>query len=115
MGYLVEPPLLTTTDFPTTTSESVEEQRDFQRQWQRLQHSFTKRSDGASMEEANTFSGKIWGTLMALCGGTGANMGGAGRFFVDKDLARRMRLQNEVVLILLLLVYFVTLIFSGSL
>jgi len=53
--------------------------------------------------------------LLALGGGTGASIGGTGSLILDKDLARRMRLQDEAVMLLLLGVYFVTLFFSASL
>mmetsp|Transcript_5582 Transcript_5582/g.13105 ORF Transcript_5582/g.13105 Transcript_5582/m.13105 type:complete len:585 (-) Transcript_5582:37-1791(-) len=50
----------------------------------------------------------------ALGGGTGATVGGTGLWFLDKDLANRMQVQDEAVLFLLLLIYFLTLIFSGA-
>lgn len=53
--------------------------------------------------------------IVALAGGTGASLGDTGNILLDRDLALRMRLQDEAALLLLLLVYFVTLFFSASL
>mmetsp|Transcript_44531 Transcript_44531/g.129487 ORF Transcript_44531/g.129487 Transcript_44531/m.129487 type:complete len:558 (+) Transcript_44531:59-1732(+) len=58
--------------------------------------------------------GQLWITLSALAGGTGARFGKSG-FFVNKDLARRVQLQDQAVLFLLLIVYYLTLAFSCSL
>lgn len=51
--------------------------------------------------------------LLALGGGTGATIGGTGSLVLDQALARRMRLQDEVVLVLLMVVYLTTLSVSA--
>ncbi|CAK9031171.1 unnamed protein product [Durusdinium trenchii] len=53
--------------------------------------------------------------LMAVAGGIGASVGNTGSINFDRDLIRRMKMQDLVVMCLLLFVYFATLSFSACL
>jgi len=53
--------------------------------------------------------------ILALAGGTGASISGAGTAKVDRDLLRRMHYQDKAVMCLVLVVYMVALAFSVSL
>jgi len=53
--------------------------------------------------------------LLALAGGIGASVGNTGSIILDRDLIRRMKVQDVTVMMLLLLAYFSTLFFSGCL
>lgn len=70
--------------------------------------------EGAAAEEEG-LAARAYNMLLALAGGTGASIGGTGSLYLDRDLARRMRLQDQVVLLLLLCVYFLTLFVSANL
>jgi len=81
------------------------------RAWARLRAIIandTELEEGPPLTEA----GRI---LMALGGGTGASIGTTGSLAMDKELARRMRVQDQVVIMLLLLVYSATLSLSAHL
>jgi len=52
--------------------------------------------------------------LLAVGGGTGAGTG-SGNIDMDKDLIRRMRYQDKLVLLLMVVSYFIALIFTASL
>jgi len=52
--------------------------------------------------------------IYALGGGTGATIGGTGSADLDRDLLRRMRYQDKAVMMLLLFMYFITLVFSAN-
>mmetsp|Transcript_40851 Transcript_40851/g.94800 ORF Transcript_40851/g.94800 Transcript_40851/m.94800 type:complete len:624 (+) Transcript_40851:64-1935(+) len=53
--------------------------------------------------------------LLAVAGGIGASVGNTGSINFDRDLIRRMKMQDLVVMCLLLFVYFATLSFSACL
>ncbi|CAE7251869.1 unnamed protein product [Symbiodinium natans] len=53
--------------------------------------------------------------LLAVAGGIGASVGNTGSINFDRDLIRRMKMQDVVVMCLLLFVYFATLSFSACL
>jgi len=53
--------------------------------------------------------------LMAVAGGIGASVGNTGSINFDRDLIRRMKMQDLVVMCLLMFVYFATLSFSACL
>lgn len=61
----------------------------------------------------NTEAKNMKEVLYALGGGTGANIGGTGNVTVDMDLVRRMRYQDEAVMLVLLAAYFLTLFLSA--
>lgn len=65
-------------------------------------------------EELSTSTGTVRELVEAVAGGTGAAIGGTGNAMLDKNLARRMRLQDEVVMMLMLLLYFTSLAFSAG-
>lgn len=54
-------------------------------------------------------------TLMAVAGGIGASVGNTGSINFDRDLIHRMKMQDLVVMCLLMFVYFATLSFSACL
>jgi len=68
----------------------------------------------ATLPRPTTLVGQLHEWLFALGGGTGARLGSRG-LYLDRHLARSMRLQDEVVLFLLLFVYFATLSVSAKL
>lgn len=53
--------------------------------------------------------------LLAVAGGIGASVGNTGSINFDRDLIRRMKMQDLVVMCLLLFVYYATLSFSACL
>jgi len=65
-------------------------------------------------QELSKPTGTAMELVEAVAGGTGAAIGGTGNPMLDKNLARRMRLQDEVVMLLMLLLYFTSLAFSAG-
>lgn len=61
-----------------------------------------------------SFSGWLKQALADIGGGTGATVGGTGSSAIDRDLIRRMRYQDKVVLVLLLLAFMFALAFCAS-
>lgn len=68
----------------------------------------------AAREKDNSFMGTLRQALADIGGGTGATVGGTGSSAIDRDLIRRMRYQDKVVMVLLLLAYMFSLAFSAS-
>jgi len=68
----------------------------------------------AAKEKDSTWMGALRQILADIGGGTGATVGGTGSSAIDRDLIRRMRYQDKVVMILLLLAYMFSLAFSAS-
>jgi len=61
------------------------------------------------------FSPWTWNLLLNIGSGTGAAPGGTGDLVLDQELMRRMRLQDKVVMMLLLVAYLGCLAFSANL
>lgn len=96
---------------------SPEEKKRLQEEWAVLEPRLQQYMEATKEDRKEDASWSGWWRrfLLALGGGTGATVGGTGLWFLDKDLASRMQLQDEAVLCLLLFVYFLTLAFSGVL
>lgn len=70
---------------------------------------------GTAAPEDGSWRSTVQQTMMALGGGSGASLGATGSPAMDRDLVRRMRLQDDAAMLLLFSVYFMTLFFSASL
>lgn len=66
-------------------------------------------------ESEMSWSEWIVEVLFAIGGGTGATIGGTGNPELDQDMVRRMRYQDKAVMLVLLVAYTGSLIFSASL
>jgi len=69
-------------------------------------------SDGRRLDTAKPLPAFAWKNMIDMGSGTGAAVGGTGDLILDEELLRRIRFQNKVVVIMLLLGYVCCLAFG---
>jgi len=101
----------------TLQAAAVSARKRADREWREAWEHFAI-SNARNVKTSNAAlasEGWVMATLSGLVGGTGAAVGGTGSLRLDRDLARRMRMQDQAVLVLLMGIYVVTLLCCASL